>query len=93
MMATVKYSTPLRKCIGCNEIKPKKELIRIVKTSKEEIIPDATGRANGRGAYLCNNMDCLKKAIKNKGLNRAFKMNVDSDILTKLGEEMSSLGR
>lgn len=93
MMATVKYSTPLRKCIGCNETKPKKELIRIVKTSKEEIIPDATGRANGRGAYLCNNPDCLKKAIKNKGLNRAFKMNVDSDILTKLGEEMSSLGR
>lgn len=93
MMAIAKYNTPIRKCIGCNESKPKKELIRIVKTPGEDIVLDATGRANGRGAYLCNNPDCLKKAIKNKGLNRAFKMNVDSDILTSLSEEMGSLDR
>ena len=93
MMAIAKYNTPIRKCIGCNESKPKKELIRIVKTLGEDIVLDATGRANGRGAYLCNNPDCLKKAIKNKGLNRAFKMNVDSDILTSLSEEMGSLDR
>ena len=54
---------------------------------------DTGGRANGRGAYLCNNPDCLQKAIKTKGLNRAFKMNIDADILVKLGEEMNSIDR
>ena len=92
-MITAKYKTPLRKCIGCNESKPKKELIRIVKTPDGDIILDTGGRANGRGAYLCNNSDCLQKAIKTKGLNRAFKMNIDADILVKLGEEMNSIDR
>ena len=93
-MATIlKNKVPQRKCIGCNESKPKKELIRIVKTPEGEMLVDDTGRANGRGAYICNNLECLQKAIKTKGLNRAFKMNVDTDVLIKLSEEMAKLGK
>ena len=93
-MATIlKNKVPQRKCIGCNESKPKKELIRIVKTPEGEMLVDDTGRANGRGAYICNNLECLQKAIKTKGLDRAFKMNVDTDVLIKLSEEMAKLGK
>ena len=93
-MATIlKNKVPQRKCIGCNESKPKKELIRIVKTPEGEMLVDDTGRANGRGAYICNDLECLQKAIKTKGLNRAFKMNVDTDVLIKLSEEMAKLGK
>ena len=93
-MATIaKNKTPQRKCIGCNESKPKKELIRIVKTPEGEMLLDKTGRANGRGAYICNDPECLQKAIKTKGLNRAFKMNVDTEVLVKLSEEMAELGK
>ena len=93
-MATIlKNKVPQRKCIGCNESKPKKELIRIVKTPEGEMLVDDIGRANGRGAYICNNPECLQKAIKTKGLNRAFKMNVDTDVLIKLSEEMAKLGK
>ena len=59
---------PLRQCIGCGEMKSKKEMIRVLKTAEDEIVLDATGRKNGRGAYLCPSMDCFKKAVKNKGL-------------------------
>ena len=93
-MATIlKNKVPQRKCIGCNESKPKKELIRIVKTPEGEMLVDDTGRANGRGSYICNDPECLQKAIKSKGLNRAFKMNVDTDVLIKLSEEMAKLGK
>lgn len=93
-MATIlKNKVPQRKCIGCNESKPKKELIRIVKTPEGEMLVDDTGRVNGRGAYICNDPECLQKAIKTKGLNRAFKMNVDTDVLIKLSEEMAKLGK
>ena len=61
-MATIlKNKAPQRKCIGCNESKPKKELIRIVKTPEGEMLVDDTGRANGRGAYICNDPECLHK--------------------------------
>ena len=93
-MATIlKNKVPQRKCIGCNESKPKKELIRIVKTPEGEMLIDSSKRVNGRGAYICNDPECLQKAIKSKGLNRAFKMNVDNDVLLKLSEEMAKLGK
>ena len=57
---------PLRKCTGCGEMKPKKELIRVLKTSETEVILDMTGRKNGRGAYLCNSVECFQKARKTK---------------------------
>ena len=64
---------PLRQCIGCGEMKSKKEMLRVIKTPEDTIMLDATGRKNGRGAYICKNPDCLKKAIKNKGLEPTLK--------------------
>lgn len=63
---------PLRQCIGCGEMKSKKEMIRVIKTAEGEILLDATGRKNGRGAYLCPSMECFKKAVKGRGLERSF---------------------
>ncbi len=67
---------PMRKCIGCNESKPKKELVRIVRTPDEDIILDITGKKNGRGAYICNDAQCLKKARKAKRLEKIFECSV-----------------
>ena len=79
---------PMRQCIGCGEMKPKKEMLRVIKTAEEEIILDTTGRKNGRGAYLCPNSECLKKAIKGKGLERSFKMSIPKDVYEILTKEM-----
>ena len=67
-MGTVR-KIPMRKCVGCGEMKSKKEMMRVLKTTEDEIILDATGRKNGRGAYLCFQKSCLLQAIKNKGLS------------------------
>ena len=75
---------PQRKCIGCNTSKDKKELIRVVKNKENEINIDKTGRLPGRGAYLCNSIECLEKAIKNNRLEKTFKMKIESDIYDKL---------
>ena len=69
-MGTVR-KIPMRKCVGCGEMKSKKEMMRVLKTTEDEIILDATGRKNGRGAYLCFQKSCLLQAIKNKGLERS----------------------
>lgn len=79
---------PMRQCIGCGEMKPKKEMLRVIKTAEEEIILDTTGRKNGRGAYLCPNSECLKKAIKGKGLERSFKMPIPKEVYEILTKEM-----
>lgn len=71
---------PIRTCIGCNEAKPKKELIRIVKTTDGEVMIDLTGKKNGRGAYICPNTNCLEKAIKTKRLSRAFEMPINDEL-------------
>ena len=63
---------PMRQCIGCQEMKSKKEMIRVIKTPEDEICIDATGRKNGRGAYICPKSECLQKAIKNRGLEHIF---------------------
>ncbi len=78
---------PLRLCIGCNAMKNKKEMIRIVK-NEEGINLDKTGKKNGRGAYLCDDVECLEKAIKSRGLERSFKMAISKEIYTKLLEDM-----
>ncbi|MBE5832681.1 MAG: YlxR family protein [Butyrivibrio sp.] len=80
---------PMRKCVGCGEMKEKKEMIRILKTPEDEIILDTTGRANGRGAYICNSADCLAKAIKNKGLERSLKSQIPEDVSARLKEELN----
>ena len=79
---------PNRTCIGCNQIKPKKELIRIVKNKEGNIFLDKTGKANGRGAYLCDNIECLEKAIKTKKLERTFEVAIESKIYEDLRGEM-----
>ena len=84
---------PLRQCIGCGEMKSKKEMIRVIKTADEEILLDATGRNNGRGAYLCPPMECMKKAVKSKGLERSFKMAIPKEVYDALEKEMEALGR
>ena len=83
---------PLRQCIGCGEMKSKKEMIRVLKTAQEDILIDATGRKNGRGADLCPSKECLKKAIKSKGLERSFKMAISKEIYETLEKEMEELG-
>ena len=84
---------PLRQCIGCGEMKSKKEMIRVIKTADEEILLDATGRKNGRGAYLCPSMECMKKAVKSKGLERSFKRAIPKEVYDALEKEMEALGR
>ena len=75
---------PQRTCIGCNEKKDKKDFIRIVKDNQNNISIDKTGRANGRGAYICDNIDCLEKAIKNKKIEKSFKMIIDNEVYENL---------
>ncbi len=82
---------PLRQCIGCGEMKNKREMIRILKTESEGIVLDATGRKNGRGAYVCPDGECLKKAIKSRGLDRSFKMMVPREVYETLEKEMERL--
>ncbi|GLC81959.1 RNase P modulator RnpM [Lacrimispora brassicae] len=83
---------PLRQCIGCGEMKNKKEMIRILRTSEDEILLDATGRKNGRGAYICPSMECFKKAVKSKGLERSFKMAIPKEVYEALEKEMEQFG-
>lgn len=83
--------TPQRKCIACQERGEKKSLIRIVKNKENEIFLDESGRANGRGAYVCANSECLTKAIKSKALNRAFKMNVEDEVYNHLIDELETM--
>ncbi len=82
---------PLRQCVGCGEMKSKKELIRVLKTEEEGFVLDFTGKKNGRGAYICRNAECLKTAKKSKGLDRSFKMAVSDDVYDSLTKEIETL--
>ena len=84
---------PLRQCIGCGEMKSKKEMIRVIKTAEDQILLDATGRKNGRGAYLCPSMECFKKAVKGRGLERSFKMAIRREVYETLEKEMEEIDR
>ena len=77
---------PQRTCMGCNTKKNKNELIRIVKNKKNEITIDKTGKQDGRGSYICNNVECLEKAIKSKRIERVLEMNISEDIYKNLRE-------
>lgn len=79
---------PMRRCVGCGEVKSKKELIRVIRTPEGEICLDLTGRANGRGAYLCNNPDCLKKAQKRRSLGRSLGCEIPQEIYEELLAQM-----
>ena len=81
---------PLRQCVGCGEMKGKKEMMRVLRTAENEICLDATGKKNGRGAYLCRSRECLQKARKNKGLERSFKMNIPGEVYDTLEREFEN---
>ena len=89
-MGTVR-KIPMRKCVGCGEMKSKKEMMRVLKTTEDEIILDATGRKYGRGAYLCFQKSCLLQAIKNKGLERSLKMAIPKSVYENLEKEFENL--
>lgn len=79
---------PLRMCLGCNQLKPKKELIRVVKNQEGNISIDFTGKKPGRGAYICNSAQCFKKAKKSKRFERAFECAISEEIYNQLIEEI-----
>ena len=79
---------PMRQCLGCREMKPKKELIRVVRSPEGVISLDFKGKAPGRGAYLCPSEACLKKAVKSKALERAFSARIPEEVYERLHMEM-----
>lgn len=89
---SVNRKVPMRQCVGCQEMKSKKEMLRVLKTAEDEIILDATGRKNGRGAYLCFSGECLKKARKNRGLERSLKISIPPEVYDNLEKELSEIG-
>ena len=82
---------PMRKCVGCGEMKNKKEMMRVLKTAENEIVLDATGRKNGRGAYLCFSKECLQNAAKNRGLERSLKMAIPKEVYENLEREFENV--
>ena len=80
---------PMRQCVGCGEMKSKKEMMRILKTEEGDIVLDVTGKKNGRGAYLCKSQECLRKAGKSRGLERSFKMSIPSEVYENLEKEFA----
>lgn len=81
---------PMRQCVGCGEMKSKKEMMRVLKTAEGPIVLDTTGKKNGRGAYLCMKKECLVKARKNKGLERSLKMSIPGEIYESLEKEFEA---
>lgn len=84
---------PMRMCLGCGEMKPKKELIRIVKSPEGEVSLDITGKKNGRGAYICRSSECLEKAKKTRRLNRTFSCEIDESVYGVMADELARIGQ
>lgn len=82
----------MRQCVGCREMKEKKELLRVLRTAEGELCIDETGRKNGRGAYLCRCIDCFARARKNHGLERSLKMEIPVELYDRLAKEMETIG-
>lgn len=82
-----------RMCVGCGEMFDKKELIRVVKSPQGEVSLDLTGKKNGRGAYVCNNPECLKKARKRKSIERSFSMKIEDEVYDNMEEEIENAKR
>lgn len=81
---------PQRKCVGCNEMKDKKALLRIVRSPEGEISLDLTGKKNGRGAYVCPNKDCITKAVKERRLERALEKPVSEEVYQQILEDLEN---
>ena len=80
---------PLRQCVGCREMKPKRELIRVVKSPEGEVSLDLTGKKPGRGAYVCRSADCLRAARKARRFERAFSCRIPDEVYDRMEEELS----
>ena len=80
---------PMRMCTGCGEMKPKRELIRVVKNKEGELSLDLTGRKPGRGAYVCNNLECLKKARKARRIERTLSCRIPDEVYNQMEEELA----
>ena len=89
MMKTKKI--PMRMCLGCGEMKPKRELIRVVKSKEGDISLDLTGKKSGRGAYICKRSECLKKAVGSKALEKAFKVSIPAEVYEQLDKELRDI--
>lgn len=89
-MSQVK-KVPMRKCTGCQEMKEKKAMIRVLKTTEQEIVIDTTGKKNGRGAYICLSQECFAKAERNKGLERSLKTNIPPTVYDSLKREIEKI--
>ena len=85
----VKKKIPMRKCVGCGEMKPKKELMRMT----GEFVVDAAGKKNGRGAYICRSVECFKQAVKSRGLERSFKQEIPQEVYDRLEKEMGEIDK
>lgn len=81
---------PLRKCLGCNEMKPKKELLRIVRSPEGKVSIDKTGKAAGRGCYICHSIECLEKAVKGKRVQNALEVQVDAELFEQLRGQLGN---
>ena len=88
---SINKKVPMRKCVGCGEMRNKKEMMRVLKTSEDEFLLDATEKKNGRGAYLCFSKECLAQAIKSKGLERSFKQAIPKEVYEKLEKEFDTV--
>lgn len=90
MDSSKKKKIPMRMCIGCNEMKPKKELVRVVHSKTGEFSVDLTGKAAGRGAYICKKAECFEMLKKGKKLNRAFSCDVPEEIYNELTNQLTA---
>lgn len=88
-MSTIK-KIPMRKCAGCAQMKPKRELVRVVKNQEGNVNIDLVGKMNGRGAYICKSSECLAKAIKTKALERSLQVQISSEIYEQLKAELGN---
>jgi len=88
LINSMEKKEPMRRCLGCGESFPKKQLVRIVLTPEGEVKMDLSGRLNGRGAYICRNTECLDKAIKRKLVNKALKAPVSDELAAELKKEL-----
>ena len=83
---------PMRMCVGCREMKPKKELLRVVKPQDGDAHIDRTGKASGRGAYVCDDIECLKKARKTRALERALDCAIEAEVFDQLEKQILPAG-
>lgn len=84
---------PMRQCVGCRELKNKKDLMRILKTPDNNVIFDDTGRMNGRGAYICPSVECLKKARRTKAIERSLDISIPDEVYDAIERQMSELDK